>query len=381
MMHSYWNPVKIVIGRGSLGKLPTLLGGRTAVLVTTPGMVRRGVAARVEDLCGARLLHVTAEVVPNPTLASIGRCLDEVEQHDFEAVIGLGGGSVLDTAKAVALLSGHSASEGWINRCLGHPASNPDFIRPKPVIAIPTTSGTGSEVTPWATVWDKQSGEKYSISDEALYPEHALLDAELTDSLPYETTLFAALDALAHSMEAIWNKNANPVSDVLAQKAISILSSVLADGFREKYALQRVRDKLQLSSLLSGLAFSNTKTALAHSISYPLTAKLNIPHGLACSFSLPEVMRINFRQDGDRVAIVVKALGCTSIEDAVANLVELFKAVDVPGYLRPFSADLANVANLDVNFVTEGRAGNNIAFASQSDALDILRSATALFTA
>lgn len=285
MIYNYSNPVRLLIGRGSLKKMPELLADRIAVLLTTPGMVKRGLSARIQKLCGAKLLHIIT-VIANPTIDSINRCFHETKNYNFDVVIGLGGGSVLDTAKVVALFSGGSVGENWLDAHLRHAEKKPKNIRLKPIIAIPTTSGTGSEVTPWATVWDDISGTKYSISDKGLYPEWALLDSELTDSLPYETTLFSALDALSHSMEAIWNKNANPLSDLLAARAIGISISVLTDRFKEKYIRQEIREKLQLTSLLAGLAFSNTKTALAHSISYPLTSKLKVPHGLAASVLL-----------------------------------------------------------------------------------------------
>ncbi len=375
MIQSYSNPVKIKLGRGSLRELPKLLANRTALLVTTPGMVKRGVVTRVQELCRAKPLHVTAEVTPNPTIASINRCFRQVKNYNYDVIIGLGGGSVLDTAKGVASLSGGSVDQNWLDAHLRHDREKPKVLRSNPIIAIPTTSGTGSEVTQWASVWDDVSGTKYSLSDEGLYPEWALLDSELTDLLPYETTLFTALDALSQAMEAIWNKNANPVSDVLATKAIAISISVLADDFKEKYARQEVREKLQQASLLTGLAFSNTKTALAHSISYPLTSKLKIPHGLACSFTLPQIMRINYKQDKERVGIIIQALGCSLLDAAVEALYRVFVNLGITEYLRQFIVHTSDMTTLDAEFIAPGRAENNITYVSQSDAIEILRSA------
>ncbi len=380
MIQGYSNPVKIRIGRGSLRELSELLANRTALLVTTPGMVKRGVASRIQELCKDKLLHVTAEVTPNPTIASINRCFREVKNYNYDVIIGLGGGSVLDTAKGVSLLSSCSVDQDWLDAHLRHNKEKSEVHVSKPIIAIPTTSGTGSEVTQWATVWDDVSGTKYSLSDEGLYPEWAFLDSELTDSLPYETTLFTALDALSQAMEAIWNKNANPVSDVLAAKAIAISISVLVDDFKEKYTQQEMREKLQQASLLTGLAFSNTKTALAHSISYPLTSKLKVPHGLACSFTLPEIMRINYKQDKQRVGIVIQALGCSLLDEAVEALYKAFVNVGIPEYLQQFIVDISDVTTLDAEFIAPGRAENNITHVSQSDAIEILRSALSLLT-
>jgi len=159
-----------------------------------------------------------------------------------------------------------------------------------PIIAIPTTAGTGSEVTSWATVWNTVAMKKYSLARETLYPETALVDPLLMLDLPRAITISTGLDALSHALESIWNVNANPVSSSLAEVAargvIEVLP-LLADDLRNK----PLRTRLARASLFAGLAFSNTRTALAHSLSYHLTLHHGVPHGIACSFSLPMVMR------------------------------------------------------------------------------------------
>ena len=153
------------------------------------------------------------------------------------------------------------------------------------------------------------------------------------------------------------------------------LLPVLADGFKGKYSLGATREKLQLASLLAGLAFSNTKTALAHSISYPLTGQLQVPHGLACSFTLPEVMMFNYAKYKDRVKVIWTALKCSTIDQSVDRLYEIFIGAGVPHYLRKYSIDISTVAASGATFITPDRAGNNLASASEKDAVQILRSA------
>jgi phosphonate metabolism-associated iron-containing alcohol dehydrogenase len=374
----YWNPVKIAIGRGSLSRLAEALGTRTAVLVTSRGTVERGqIIKEILDQCGSSIVHLTDKVKVNPTFETILSCYYEVKQYNYDLIIGIGGGSALDTAKIVALLSANAQVESYLKAYLSDKQPLPGNLNAKPLIAIPTTSGSGSEVTPWATVWDNKTGNKYSISSDALYSEWALLDPKLTESLPYDTTLFSALDALSHAMEAIWNKNAGPVSDVLATGAVAISVPVLADEFKDKYSLGVTREKLQLASLLAGLAFSNTKTALAHSISYPLTGQLQVPHGLACSFTLPEVMRFNYAKYKDRVKVIQTALKCSTIDQSVDRLYEIFIGAGVPQYLRKYSVDITSVAASGAVFITPDRADNNLASASEKDAVQILRSALA----
>ena len=193
---------------------------------------------------------------------------------DFDAIIALGGGSVIDSAK---FLSVDSVFE------------NDNFkikSQPKKLFAFATTSGTSSELTHWATIWENDAFVKHSLSDEILYPKEAIYDPNLTLSLPRQTTIYTALDALSHSFESIWNNNANPISTHYALMAIEIILRDLVELSQNLHSLQ-LRSNLMLASIYAGLAFSNTQTALAHALSYPLTMRFGTPHGLACSFSLP----------------------------------------------------------------------------------------------
>ncbi len=156
----------------------------------------------------------------------------------------------------------------------------------KPIYAFPTTSGTSSELTHWATVWDNEAFIKHSLSDEILYPKEAFYDPRLTLSVPREITIHTALDALSHSFESIWNNNANPISTHHALCAIEIILRDLPSLAENIHSLE-LRTSIMQASMHAGLAFSNTQTALAHALSYPLTMRFDTPHGLACSFSLP----------------------------------------------------------------------------------------------
>jgi len=177
-----------------------------------------------------------------------------------------------------------------------------------PVIAVPTTAGTGSEVTPWATFWDKKIGRKHSLHYPRLFPERALVDPELTITLPPEPTLAGGLDALSHALEAIWNRNANPISD---QYAIAAAKEVLRTlpALMEAPGELPLRSAMAKAALLSGLAFSNTQTALAHSISYPMTLRYGLPHGIACSFCLPLVLRMACGKNGERDNVLRQVFG------------------------------------------------------------------------
>jgi phosphonate metabolism-associated iron-containing alcohol dehydrogenase len=181
-----------------------------------------------------------------------------------------------------------------------------DTLAHVPVVAVPTTAGTGSEVTPWAAMWDMGNQNKYSVQGHSLWPEAAIIDPHLAASCPVEVTRNCGLDALSHALEAIWNRNHNPVSDALAVSAargiLEGLPRVLAAAGPE--AEQEARTTLSLSALKAGLAFSNTETALCHAISYDLTMKGQVKHGLACSFSLPRVLSLAYGHDAGRDALI-----------------------------------------------------------------------------
>lgn len=380
MKADYWNPVRVKFGRGALDRMPDLLGDRRALLVAMPGVVEDEFGSRVEKICAGRVAGVVNNVVPNPTIASITECSGKAAAFDFEAVIGIGGGSALDTAKVVALLRGGPAGPDWLGSFFREGKGGLDDFSPLPLIAVPTTSGTGSEVTPWATVWDEKLKKKYSLADGRLFPEWALLDPDLTDSLPYDLTLFGSLDALSHAMEAVWNRNANQVSTELALRAVEIILGAWREDFRNRYADPRTRERLQLASLLAGLAFSNTKTALAHSISYPLTALLDLPHGLACGFTLPEIMLHNGREEGGKLSGLARALGGSTVPEAAAELYAAFEAVGVGEVLKRYIEDPAALETLEAEYISPGRADNNIASVDQDRAREIAVRAAARIT-
>jgi phosphonate metabolism-associated iron-containing alcohol dehydrogenase len=204
----------------------------------------------------------------------------------------------------------------------------------KALIAIPTTAGTGSEVTPWATIWDRAAGRKHSLHLSETWPETALVDPELMLTLPSAVTVQSALDALSHALEAIWNVNANPVSDTFAvaaaRETMATLPALLAapgDG--------TLRSRMALAALKAGLAFSNTRTALAHSISYEMTLRFGLPHGIACSFTLPMVLERATGIDEARDAVLASVFD-GDLANAPRRLAAFLSSVGVATDFRAY---------------------------------------------
>lgn len=288
---NYFNPVNILINRGIFEKLSLHLKAGKWLLITTRGARKRGTIATIQaQLTSAHCLLVCDEITANPDLNYLDDLALRYRNQTIQGIIALGGGSVIDAAKILAVTLPSNLARP-LHESLRIKARQ-DWKSRLPVIAIPTTAGTGSEVTPFATVWDKETHKKYSVSGSQIYPSLALLDPHLTLSLSKEQTLYTGLDATSHALESIWNKNSTPISTLLAWRALEIISDVFPVVLKDLGNIN-ARESMQQASLFSGLAISQTRTAIAHSISYPLTSHYNIPHGLACSFTLPYLIKEN----------------------------------------------------------------------------------------
>ncbi|MGG3799028.1 phosphonoacetaldehyde reductase [Metabacillus fastidiosus] len=288
---SYRNPVNIVAGIGVLNNLKDLIPKGKVLLITTAGFTERGVTDQVKEKLLQTTILVYDKVTPNPELTVLEEMTKEFKTMGICSIIALGGGSVMDTAKVLSVTL-PSDLEYPLDEVLIQQKSH-IWKTSLPVIAVPTTSGSGAEVTPFATVWDTNTHKKYSVTGEHLYPIYALLDPLLTMSLSYQQTLFTALDAISHSLESIWNKNRTSVSESFAVQAL-VLANEALPKLLEYPNDKELRARMQQASVLAGLAISQTRTAIAHSISYPLTMHLNIPHGLASSFTLSEIIKSNW---------------------------------------------------------------------------------------
>ncbi|MCO5069971.1 MAG: phosphonoacetaldehyde reductase [Rhizobiaceae bacterium] len=286
-MWSYRNPVDVRFGRGSFSSLPEAIGGRNYALVTYGEGYFRALADELAAAAGKPVL-VIDDIAPNPDIAALEPQTARFADLDTqpEVIVALGGGSVIDSAKVFAAARGDfAAMRAYLSKRTGA-----ETLDPWPLIAVPTTAGTGSEVTSWGTVWDSAGGVKFSLAHPRLYPEFSVVDPDLMIGKPRELTIQTGLDALSHSLESLWNRNANPVSmahAVTAAKGVISTLPNLAKDLRNG----ELRERMARAATMAGFAFSNTKTAIAHSLSYPITLRHGVPHGIACSFSLPMVIR------------------------------------------------------------------------------------------
>lgn len=367
----FQNPVKIEFGAGSLAGLAELVGPRNALLVTTPGATSRNVTDRVRDLLLDRELTVFDQVSPNPDMTGLEQSAKSLDGHKFEVIIGLGGGSALDTAKAFSTLL-VSDKDNALKRHFqdGSPIAE---ARPLAKIAIPTTAGSGSEVTPFATIWDGQERKKYSIDSPDMYSETAVLDPELSVTLPEQTTVSSSLDSLSHALESIWNRRWTPLTVLFATESIRTILKTLPETLSEPENLDH-RSALLRASLLSGLAISQTRTALAHSMSYPMTCYHGLPHGLACGFTLPAILDFNLGKDDGRLKSLSETLGFSSCEHLKGRITDLFAETGVIDLVKQYISGLDDLIPLAPEMLNITRSTNNLRDADVSDVAQILKS-------
>ncbi len=301
----YANPVEVTFCDDAVSAILEKVAGRSYCLVTyNDHPYFDEIVAAVSDQVGEPAV-IVREVEPNPSfngLRGICRTFGSAAVPP-DVIVAFGGGSVIDTAKALAVSNGDFSQVQAILE--GRETVD---VSATPIIAVPTTFGTGSEVTSWATIWDTDARKKYSLNRPDLYPEHAIIDPKTSLGVPRSLTLATGLDALSHALESIWNVNANPVSANHAVFAATELIDALPQ-LVERLDDLPLRARVAQASLFAGLAFSNTKTALAHSLSYYLTLHHGTVHGIACSFMLPAVMRSVIGQNAACDAALTRIFG------------------------------------------------------------------------
>ena len=359
---THYNPVRVLFRPGVLQHIADHVDSPRVALVTTPGFRQRGTVDTITNALGSRLLAVIDDVKPNPDVEDLQVQSARLRPERPDTLIALGGGSTIDTAKALARLL--TQPDGTSLKALLSEGVAATTAPALPVIAIPTTAGTGAEVTPFGTVWDHAGKMKYSIVAEDLYPKLAILDPELTLEMPAEITVASGLDAISHALESAWNRNATPVTLGLVTKSLRLSMQSLAAA-NENPGDIAARTAMMQASVLAGLAISQTRTALAHSISYPLTANFNLPHGLACSFTLPALLEFNAASDDGRLADLALGVGYADTDDFARGLSELFERLGVGGYLARYLPDRTSVMSLSDRMLAPGRAENNLRTASE----------------
>jgi alcohol dehydrogenase class IV len=325
------------IGGGASRELPqvlAMLGLSRPLIVTDAFLVGQGWVARIEDELKAAGMtcRVFADTVPDPTIASVDAGVAFLAAGDHDCVIGFGGGSPLDSAKAIAMLGVHGGAMA------DYKAPHVQDVAGLPVIAIPTTAGTGSDATRFTIVTDEITDEKMLCPGLAYLPVAALVDYELTLTKPRRLTADTGIDSLTHAIEAYVSKRANPFSDGMALLAMRAITPNLRRVCIDPED-RPAREAMMLGATQAGIAFSNSSVALVHGMSRPIGAHFHVPHGLSNAMLLPAVTAWSAPAALTRYADCARAMGVADEREgdqsAVARLLDelgaLNRELDVPG--------------------------------------------------
>lgn len=364
-MKQFYLPTKIITGLGCLSQLPGIVRalGEQALLVCGRHSLRRsGVLERaLRDLKQAGVRATVYDAVQGePTLDVVQAALDQARQAQVEVVIGIGGGSAMDVGKATAVLCN---KEGTVQEYHGgRSISEPGLA----CVCVPTTAGTGSEVTNNAVLTDADRGVKKSIRGVQVFPRVAIVDPELTLSLPPETTASSGADALCQAIEAFMAIGAQPATDALSAQAIRRIGRSLLRAYEEGSDVSARTDMLY-GSLFAGMSMTNTRLGGAHALAHPLGFHYHIPHGVVCGLLLPYVMEHSLEYASEKYAEVAQLLGADTqgmspkeaAQQAVAAVRALIGRIGIPDGLRAFGLQTEHFPAIIAESLPSSNVRNN----------------------
>lgn len=365
-MWTVYNPVALRFGWGALSSLPDIIPPGRILIVTGRSFTKR-ILDPVLHLIPNRDIEIFDQIEANPSSQTIEDGIRLCRDRNCAVVLGLGGGSPLDAGKAIAFLSNKKVSVLDVMHKRAEASG-----KGLPFIAVPTTAGSGSEVTPYSILTDTVTKKKISIAHPDSYPISAVLDPDLTLTMPALLTASTGLDVLAHSIESAWSRYSQAVSRSLAIGAARLVFQFLPAAVQDG-ADRPARENMLLASAMAGMAISHTGTTINHSISYPLTLYRGVPHGFACALSLPAVMRYNLKASREVLDQMAGACGFSGAAELITKVENLIRAVGCPQNLGAL-----NITETDLDWLNRESYGKNAAKSPEkvdpADMLEILRS-------
>jgi alcohol dehydrogenase class IV len=328
------------------------------LLIVSPGAISRGTLAKAKAAINASNLSIVSDVPEMPDVTYIEELYERLKDRKFTCVVAIGGGSVIDTAKAcIVAMNCHSTKE--LSQQLVTSSISIKIDSPLLFVAIPTTAGSGSEVTSFATIWDRDNLKKRSIQSTDLTPAIAIVDPHFLSTLSGDNLLYPALDAASHAIESLWSKRKTDSSRLHAITALGHSNEAL-----RLISMSKPSDSykaLTLASVHAGAAIAESRTAISHSISYPITLKFGVPHGLATSFTL----RAIFRMTGSH-------FDSQEMErQLIASVIDQIDSFDLTKRVN-YYCDLRSILSMVPHMSTSGRADNFIGNLGDGDIVTVL---------
>ena len=375
-------PRLLHIGAGAVAEIATVLGRlgvRVPLIVTDGFMVSSGTLAKVTDpLDRAGLAwQVFSDTVPDPTDTVVEAGVGALKAGPYDCLVALGGGSPIDTAKAISVLAANGGK--MRDYKVPHEIPQPGL----PVIAIPTTAGTGSEVTRFTVITDTERDEKMLIMGLACCPAAAIVDYELTYSMPWRLTADTGIDSLTHAIEAYVSKRASPFTDGVAKSAMALIARHIRNACHEPRSA-KAREAMMLGATQAGMAFSNSSVCLVHGMSRPIGAFFHVPHGLSNAMLLPEITAFSAPAALERYADCARAMGVAAEDEgnqsAVARLLDELRALNVDLKVpspRDYGIDAQRYAELMPVMASQalasGSPGNNPRVPTQDEIIELYK--------
>ncbi len=344
MNWDYIQPVSIRFGKGrrkEIAEIAKEINGSNGILVATPFFLKSGLAKEMMEESQGKLSTLFSEVSVNPEVSEVDACADLIREKKIDFVVALGGGSAMDLAKAASVIA---CTKDSITEYHGTNKKLP--LQHLPLIALPTTAGTGSEVTCVSVLSDSKQGKKMPIVSDAFYPHTAIIDPELTYSMPAHVTAATGIDVLAHALEGYWSKGHQPICDACAYHALDLVFQYLERAYTNPTD-EEAREKMCEASLIAGLAFTLPKTTSSHACSFPLTNLYHIPHGEACGLTLDYFARINANgKEGKRIDLLAQKLGFKDTDDLADHIYDLKTKLHLRKDLKDLSLNEEQIEEL-----------------------------------
>lgn len=318
-------PVKIVFGSGkrkNIFEYIMEIGGTKGVLVCGKSFVKSGIADEFVKNSNGRITAVFSDIRPNPTTSNVNACVDLLRSERADFAVALGGGSPMDCCKAAcAIAKGSDKIEPYHSG--GKPVNSEETI---PMIAFSTTSGTASEVTNISVLTDTAKNLKNPMNDPAMYPKIAVIDPELTLTVPKQITASTGLDVLAHAVESYWSTLNQPVCTACSVYSAKLVFEWLLKAYENPSDLT-AREKMAEASIVAGVAFSHPRTTGSHACSFPLTNIYGVPHGEACAFTLDYFIKFNEKHanSNGRITALANACGFKTASDMADRISQMKK--------------------------------------------------------
>lgn len=366
-------PQDIIFGMGSLKRLPELLeknGSRKMLLISDRGLESLGVVAKVEDIVKTSGIEVAKflDVEPNPSVDTVNSATKAYQETESTSIVALGGGSPMDVAKAVGVLAKFG---GQITEYEGAHKVPGKIV---PIIAIPTTAGTGSEVTAFSVITDTSRNYKLTVFSYELIPSYALLDPELIMTAPASIAASCGVDALIHAWEAYTSRDASPFSDAMAEKAMELIGANLR-RFVANRQDEEAACAMMSGSMFAGIAFAWARLGNIHAMSHPVSAFFHVPHGVANSILLPTIVEYNALADHGRYEKIYNYISKEKepVMDFIPEMLadearELLKDLGIPSKLSDVGVTEDKIPQMAADAM---KSGNILANPRQSAQKDI----------